>query len=107
MLTPTEIIDMYEDYVLEQLAKQQELLNAQHEAVVALLSEIHALHTQHRLCPLERFNAWRTLPDTAADLAAWPTDTWQAKMRFTQTYLEWLRGTHATLLALAQELAQK
>lgn len=98
MLDPKEVVEMFEDYIQEQVERQSELLAAQQEAANELLADIERVPHEQRLLLIERFMTWHTVPEAVADTAQWPVDAWHAQARLVHSYWAWARNSQQALL---------
>ena len=97
MLTPKEIIAMFEEYFGEHFAHQNQLLDAQRAATAKLILGLESLPAEEKLTPINRFLDWNNLPAAAADTARWPVDFFTAHTRLIQLYLAWLQQSQRAL----------
>ena len=91
MLTPKEIIAMFEEYFADHFAHQSELIDAQRAAASNLFAGIELVPSEEKLAPINRFLDWNNLPSAAADTVRWPVDFFAAQTRLFQLYLAWFQ----------------
>jgi hypothetical protein len=99
LLTPKEIIAMFEEYFSEHFAHQSELFDAQRAAATNLIIGLEQVPSEEKLAPINRFLAWNNFPSAAADGVRWPVDFFAAQTRLVQLYLDWFNQSQRAFSA--------